>query len=464
MFNKHIEDFNKNLVGLREFVDLIDPFLNEKQAQNSTPISNLVTSAILKDILSKGRLKDADKEKYEKLKCEVDSGILDAFKEPIDVELKKPEKSETDKIGFPTINIKFRANKDFDLYMENADKISQHINLLYKNSFISLLSSVEWFFSQILHYYYDKYPESAGIQKKTMTLADLKEFDSISDAEKHLLDLKIEDVLRGNFESWFILLKTELSLKMGYIDPIKEELIEIYQRRNLFVHNGGIVNSIYLSKVPEEFRKNIKLNDSLDVNKEYLDNAISKLQKAFMLVACELWKNLDRLDTSRGDILINITYDNLLQSRWDICEGLSYFIINDNHLAAVDKVVAQLNFWLCKKRMGQYETVRKEIENTNYSDKKEIFQLGLYALKEDKDAFFNTLPAALDSEQLNIERLEEFPIFKEMRESEEYERFKFETKYFKDSIYLDKPVKSENQVNKTSSGLKFKVKKIPKER
>jgi hypothetical protein len=448
MFNKHIEDFNKNLIGLREFVDLIDPFLNEKHTQNSTPITNLLVSGVLKDLLSKDKLDGAEKKRLEQLKSEIDNSILSIFKKPIDVQIEKIDNPKADRSELPSIKLKLKADKDIRLYMENAEKIKQHINLLYKNSFISLLSSVEWFFSQILHYYYDKYPESAGIQKKTMTLADLKGFDSISDAEKHLLDLKIEEVLRGNFESWLVLLKGELSLKLGYIDPIKDELIEIYQRRNLLVHNGGIINSIYISKVPEEFRKGIKLKTSLGVDKEYLDNAISKLQKAFILIASELWKNLDRTDISRGGILMNIVYENLLQSRWDICEGLSHFIINDNHLPAVDKVIAQLNFWLCKKRMGNYEKVKREIESTNYSDKKEIFQLGLFALKDDKKSFFEILPAALDSQQLNIERLEEFPIFKEMRESEEYGKFKVETKYFKDSSYLSKPVKNDTDEKK----------------
>lgn len=435
MFNKHILDFNENIIGLRDFIDLIEPFLNDKREEHDKHISPLVTLGILKEIAStKTEWEEGEKEAYIKYTESINTKILEIYNREIDVEIDAEKDSEKSK----SISIKFKGKDipELDNHIKNANSVRNHIDLLYKNSFISLLSTVEWFFSQILHFNYDKFPDTAGIQKKTMTLSDLKSFGSIEDAEKYLIDTKIEEVLRGNLESWFTTLKTDINLKLGYIEPIKQELIEIYQRRNLFVHNGGIVNSIYLSKVSEEFRNDIKLNDSLLIDKKYLDNAICKLQKAFILIASELWKNLDKSDKSRGDVLTDIVYENLIKERWDICEGLTYFIIKDAELEVIDKLVAQLNYWLCKKELNQYESVKKEIEQANYSDKKEIFQLALYALKDDVNSFLEVLPISLDSKQLTIERLEEFPIFKTIRKTEEYQKFKEESDYFK-SPYLE---------------------------
>lgn len=432
MFNKHIKDFNENIIGLRDFIDLIDPYLTEKLEEHDKHISPLITLGILKDMLTnKTEWEENEKEKIEDLKSKVNAQILDVYKKEIDVEI-ETEEGEGDKKKAFSIKVKATDNFDLRVHLDKANKTKSHIELLYRNSLISLLSSVEWFFSQILHFYYDKHPESAGIQKKTMTLTDLKSFGSIEDAEKYLIDVKIEEILRGSFDTWITLLKAELSLGLGYIEPIKEELTEFYQRRNLFVHNGGVVNSIYISKVKEEFRQDIKINDQLTVDKEYLDNAICKLQKAFILIASELWKNLDKADKTRGDILTDIVYENLLKSRWDICEGLTYFIINDSQLDVTDKVVAQLNFWLCKKRTNQYDSIKKDIEKEDYSDKKEIFQLALFALRDETNLFFETLPAALDSRQINIKRLEEFPIFQEIRDTVEYKKFKENSKYFKE--------------------------------
>lgn len=433
MFDKHITGFNENIIGLRDFIDLIEPYLTTQLEEHNKHIAPLLSLGLLNGLAAKKTSWDEEeKVEFAELKTDLIHQIKKIFNKEIDIELEASLEDSDNANDKKSFGFKINATKapELNTHIDNSIKVQNHIRLLYKNSLISLLSSVEWFFSQILHFHYDKFPESAGIQKKTMTLSELKAFDSIDEAEKFLIDTKIEEVLRGNFESWITLLKTDLNLSLGYIDPIKNELIEIYQRRNLFVHNGGIVNSLYISKVHEDFRKGCKINEQLYVDKEYLDNAISKLQKTFILIASELWKKIDKSDKNRGSILTDIVYENLLKSRWDICEGLTYFINNDSELDITDKVVSQLNYWLCKKETNQYDSIKKEVDKVNFADKREIFQLGLLAIKDEKLAFFDLLPKVLNSEQLNTKKLEEFPIFRTMRETEEYQKFK-ESDFYK---------------------------------
>lgn len=444
MFNNHITDFNENIIGLRDFIDLIEPFLNEKIEEHNKHITPVLLLGVLQDVASKKTSwEEGEEEKHQQLLDKVKKNVVDIYNKEVEVEVevegdtnateeKSTENSESTKKEF-RIKIKAAEVPEFGEHLNSKKKVDNHIQLLYKNSFISLLSTTEWFFSQILHFNYNKFPNSAGIDKKTLTLSDLKSFGSVEDAEKYLIDTKIEEILRGNLDSWFAMLKSDLHLGLSYIDPIKEELIEIYQRRNLIVHNGGTVNSIYLSKVHEDFRKGIKLNDHLFIDKSYLDNATNLLQKSFILIAAELWKKLDKTDKTRGGILSDIVYENLLKSRWSICEGLTQFMINDANLEPTDKVIAQLNYWLCKKECEQIEEIKSELDKANFSDKKEIFQLALVALKDDVESFFKILPSAIDSKQLDIESLEEFPIFRTIRETPEYEKFKSDSGYFKDN-------------------------------
>lgn len=457
MFDKHILDFNKNIIGLREFVDLISPFLQAKQDKYQTQLSNLISLALINDVLANAsEINPKRKQQLEEEKKLLNSKLSRNFVFSPDDLIFKVVPTGIDKEK-PEIKLSVKSNTSIEQHFRKAVSTNNHIQLLYKNSFISLLSSAEWFFSEILHFYYDKFPDAAGIQKKSLTLSELKQFDSLNDAEKYLIDTKIEDILRGNFESWLQVLRSELDLNLGYIKEVENEIVEIYQRRNLIIHNGSRVNSIYFTKVNEENRKKVKLQDILTIDKTYLDKSIRMIQKTFILVASELWKKLDSSDKNRGVVLNDIIYDNLRKSRWDICEGLCFFVMNDSKLEPHQKLIGQLNYWLCKKRTNQFDKILKELQNANFGDKKEIFQLALFSLRDDKKSFFELLPSVLDSQQLNIERLEEFPIFEEMRNTDEYAKFKKTSIHFK---VPNKAVKSIKSVKKLSKIKTVKSKPI----
>ena len=69
-----------------------------------------------------------------------------------------------------------------------------------------------------------------------------------------MIEQRVEDVLRGSFEEWISFLKNQFKLEMGYIEKWQHKLVEIIQRRNLLVHNGGNINSIYRRKVAPELQ------------------------------------------------------------------------------------------------------------------------------------------------------------------------------------------------------------------
>lgn len=87
---------------------------------------------------------------------------------------------------------------------------------------------------------------------------------------------------------------------------------------------------------------------------------------------------------------------------------------------------------LLKKETDDYKSIEKEINKADYSDKKEIFQLELFALRGETEKLIDILPIVLETNQTNIERLEEFPILREFRETAEYKEFKAQSKFFKE--------------------------------
>lgn len=438
MFEKLLDQFNNNIMGLRDYVDLIQPILDEYHKKEKQKHDE----AFLPLALAQEIEIEDDPEKKEKLQ----EKLKEIFDGEIEVKVKDLSDSEEESNKRFSFSVRGDTSK-IDEAFEFQIKSTTQRNLLYVNSLISLLSSAEWFYSQLLHFYYDQHPNSAGIKKKTLTLEELKTFGSVTDAEKYLIDSKIENLLRSGFSDWIDTLKSDLKLGLGYITDFEDELIEIYQRRNLLVHNGGVVNSIYLSNVSKKYSEQVSSDDELTVDENYLENAISKIHVIFSLIACELWKKSAPKDAERGDFLVDMSYFYLKRSEWEIAHLPNIFLKNDAKLPTIPKTLAELNCWLCLKRLEDPKNLISDIKDVDYSDKSTVLKLGLHALREDEDEFFRYLPKAIDNDDLKIEDLFDFPILKEMRDTKRFEKFISENEKVQEFLKSN----DEDSIDKTSS-------------
>lgn len=446
MLDRHILTFNENINGLRDFISLIGPFIEEHHNRAVQEHKIVLDTFDIAKRISTETDEESKNLLREQIKAVYDGQLIEAIAVDKEELEKNGESTESELPEF-FIAVPASLNPRIDQAMRAPRKTNYQKELLYKNAFIGLLSSVEWFYSQVLHYFYDKHPEAAGIKKKTMTLEELKSFSSVEDAEKYLIDNKIEEIFRGGFDGWMDLLKEEVKLKMPYVRPFFDDLMEVYQRRNLVVHNGGIINSIYISKVSESARESHKIGDKLKITSEYLETAICKLHIVFTLIAAELWKKLEPEDEHRANILNSIAYKNMMQKRWLVAEWISNFIKDDEKLKSRVKTVGQLNYWLCLKNKGNKVLVDGEIAKADFSDKSLRYQLAISALTENKEEFFELLPETLRTKSLEIDELIEFPIFEEMRNLKEFEDFKENSPEFKELKKIDKDITEETEVN-----------------
>jgi hypothetical protein len=289
--------------------------------------------------------------------------------------------------------------------------------LVYNNSLIALVSAAEWFLAQLLHQFYKMHPEAlSGGRDKVFSLEDLRNFDTLEDARMSLIESKIENILRDSISVWFKCLKEKpFELSLGYLPPYEAELIEITQRRNLLVHNGGIVNSIYMSKVPKEARGDINLGDSIKVSKEYIQKALNIFERMFVLIGAELWKKLLPTDEDRSKTLFRISWKHLEAERWDIAEGISYFIMQDKRQPELDQLTGKINYWQSLKWQDRFKDIRIEVEKEDFSAKQQRFSLAQAALLDDEERFFQLLPQTLKTGEVSEQDLREWPLFRKVR-------------------------------------------------
>ncbi|HHY22771.1 MAG TPA: hypothetical protein GX527_00815 [Clostridiaceae bacterium] len=415
MFKSEINSFVQNMDVIRGYINSVEPVLLEKCSENFKKDAEDLSVLLL--LFNDSRLNDGESD------FELSEEAKNKIKENFDGEIIIEPCDDGEGCN---LKVNGSGGDRFAKAMENLAKHENQKMLLYKSSLMSIISTVECFILDFLKSYFQQYNHeitSTLISKKDkhFTLDELESFADVKDAKMFIIDNKLENLIRGSFEDWIDFLKEKLNLNMGYINEVKERLIEVFQRRNIVVHNKGIVNSIYLSKVSGKYKNEVKKGYPVFLDRQYLESAINDLELNFSLIAFELWKNKKKDDQSRFKLLTNLISSNLDFKRWEIIKGFSTFLGNDSCCTHWHKMFAKINYWLSCKRLGTFDKVKDKVIAEDLSACTMDFQLCKSALLDEKDNVFRLMNQILENEILSFDDIDSWPIFDEYKEDTMYQ-------------------------------------------
>lgn len=412
MFTREIWNYVNNLEGLRDFVDIVESHLVPKSEKEIRKRFEALAPIIL------AALKFAPKE-FEKMKHKLsEDEIRRSFPGTIHLDIIERKKDEK----HVAIRVEGKGSELFEQAMEDTIKDAERTKILYRSMLITLISSVEWFLSQILQGYINTYPDILETEEKTFSFNDLKDINNIKDARRILIDKKVENIMRGSFSDWISFFENTPKLSMSYLEENEPNLVECCERRNIIVHNGGVVNRIYLSRVSDKLTEGVKSGDEVDLTRDYLYKHIDLFEKCCILIACELWKNIEATDNKRAKVLRRVANQHLEKKRWSVAEGLYYFLMNDKKMQERDILVGKMSYWLCLKMQSRWDEIKSEVENADLTAKDRSFKLARFSLCEDREGFFKLFSVELKFKKANIDFYKSHPIFEFMRKDRRFNR------------------------------------------
>jgi len=302
-----------------------------------------------------------------------------------------------------------------------------HHEILNRSILMSMISYFEILVSDLAHVYYLVAPDAVASDDKILSFNELKRFDSIDEAVDTIISDRVDKLLRGGVEDWrkFFLSHTKIDLSL--VTPSWPDFVEYFQRRNLIVHNGGRVDEKYLSIV--EFDKltvrstRPMIDDILKTDDTYVSQCLDNFEVTGLLFCQEIWGKLlageqeNRLNSING--LTAVIYERLLSRHWYVAGLLAQWGEQDKEASETDILVCKFNRWLCMKRRGLWEIVKKEVEAFDCSAKNHRYELARVSLLEKTDVFFSLLPKVLGTD-ISIGELQEWPILEEIRKDARY--------------------------------------------
>lgn len=309
--------------------------------------------------------------------------------------------------------------KEFDKSIGAILKTDNSVQHLHRSSLISLVSLVESFLSQLLHVFFQKHPSALNAKEKQFTFEELSNFSNLDDARAYLVGSKVENLLRGSYEDWIEYFRTQMKLELTVTTRHHEHLVENFQRRNLFVHNDGVINKIYLSKVPKSLSKPEMLNKTLGVSKAYLFSAIDRFESSFLQLAFEVWAKCEKSSEKRPGIIVHSTYDALQNKRWRVATELAEVVEKDKAAGEVDILMARVNSWIARKNFDDKDKVLDEVKGFDVSAKDDLFKLAKYCLLGETESALALAKRLEKAKQLSISSLTEWPLFGDLRSTPE---------------------------------------------
>ena len=386
-FHKALINLNSNIASLRQFYKYLHPVAREIDEKNIDGYRSKVK-----------RIREALEESKKLSKKEQLKIIADIT----------PALEELEKIIIPTPTV--------------------NTEILFNNIVITLCSYLEILISDLAKLFYLN-SEGGLIDKSEVTFGEIKYLQTVNEIKEHLIDRKLFELTSASFDDWLNFLTTKVDLKIEpltdyYHIPIKE----IFERRNLVVHNNGVINKKYLNAVDKTYisklGNNIKLGERIVTNQSYINNSFRYVENFAVLVAHCLWfklcgknENTRERDRREGEIN-NYIYIKVKSDEFGTAEEFGRFVMNNFKFGSkyIDLCV-KVNYWQSLKWQSKLDDpLKRDIEKIELADKNNKIKMVVYALLDKKEDFFKVAKAAVKNREIYKSELTVWPIFKVMRE------------------------------------------------
>lgn len=348
----------------------------------------------------------------------------------IEPDKKTSSELETEAPSASADSIDAESNREFEQVFNNDHGRAKFFNaireltkrhptqgsLIRQGALTTLFSHFEGTLAQLMHAYYERYPTALPADDRTLTLADLRQVGSVFEAEKLIIGKEIDSVLRQNTEEQIAYFRKRLKVDVEPLGDLMSSIVEIAQRRNIYVHNDGKVNRQYLAFVDQSLATKYMAEEGKRqaLPTDYLLNAIDTIDAAAAMLTQACWRKWDK-SKDADDNLIDLTYEGLRDQRFEYVKMLAVYAKGAGVVEDASRRMLLINHAIALRETGDQDGVRKLLHDMDWSAASLKFSLALHVLREEKEEFLRILPKAMAAEAIKVQAMRDWPLFSPWR-------------------------------------------------
>lgn len=238
---------------------------------------------------------------------------------------------------------------------------------LRKSLLVTAVSNFEILFGRLVQEVYKVNKAALNDSDYSFSLQELAQFRTLEDAREFLIERRVSALMRESVDGWEKWLGKAVKGASMAGTPVNWPVTrEVFARRNLLVHNGGIVNRIYLSTVSRldgSPNSGVEVGDILEVDAEYFSTAVENLLALGVVVTADVACRLSK-DSARelhGGLLFDADMA-LKRGAWHASLAISKYLLSCQ-LRRMSQLRAQLINWVARKKIHGLDDIRSEVED-----------------------------------------------------------------------------------------------------
>lgn len=304
-------------------------------------------------------------------------------------------------------------------------------SIIPKSMLIYFHSLFENFLSKIFTLIFLNSPEQFQDNDIKFTYNELKQFEVIDDAKKHIIGLKISNILYSSIDVQIKKLSELFWIKDLSIFPLCD-LIEISLRRNLFTHEDGIVNDIYINKCRQHWiQSNFKKWEKIVFEDNYFQKVYKTYYEFLIKIIFFTWIKLshdeDKYDDVAWGFLNNRIFKMLQEDDLDLSLKMLDFILEWDYIKKVNestKLMLLLNKAIVFKKRGDIKIVQQILKEVDWTAKSNLFKFAKHILLEEWSVAWDLMSDVIkknkkdDSDYISDLELKTWPLFFEFKDNQ----------------------------------------------
>lgn len=347
---------------------------------------------------------------------------------------KRIDQKDTKKIK----NLKGKNKIKVDLLVNDMFKQFDLLQTGQEGSLISLVSQLNTTLYYMVRFAFSEKRELFNTLDKSFTLKEISHFEKVTDAEDFLLEQKINEISR-NKEIFFNFINQTFNIKMEEL-PSFLEIMELIERRNIYVHNDGRINEQYL-KLHKSSRVAGALNKKIVFEPVYIRTSFDHARIFLICVAYSIWRRLFKDSLEELDVMFEQTYYKFLkQKNYKIMLSLVDFAL-DNFVKPEDSTTFKFNLIINKalvnKLVKSKTNWKKLLHEVIWENQEKVYIFAVAVLLDDFNKAVSLMPE-LDIKSMD-EAYHDWPLLEEFRKTKVFNDA-YEKIYKKKFEQIKKPV------------------------